>query len=453
MFKSIQYKHHLFVILLVITVATGTYLAITHQYVPTIVCGILTLIWIHQLNITYRRYNENFNFLLNALDNGDYSFHFSTNKLSLREKELNTMMNWIKQILTNAKNEVIENESFLSTVMESVPIGILIIDERGIVQSVNKSTLDMLGMPIFTHINQLKSINESYPQLFRYLKKGDQLQIPVLTEKEEIQISVQVSEIKMKRGNMRVITLNNIGNELESKEMDSWIRLIRVMTHEIMNSIAPISSLSETMLSLNKDEDIPSEEIKQNTLDAFETIRDTASGLLSFVDSYRKFTAIPIPRKTNFNLYHLLDKVIQLYETQVKENNIEIQFEKENANFDIYADPSLLNQVLVNLMKNALEAVLEKENNNTGEGDKTKKIRLSAYKYEDGKTIINIGNTGQPISEDILPNIFIPFFTTKSSGSGIGLSVSRQIIRLHEGKLQHFVSPEGMTVFQISLNS
>lgn len=442
MFKSIEYRHHLFITLLIITVVATTYFIIKQDYPWASVCGILIIISIHQLNNTYRRYNENFNFLLNALDNGDYSFHFTTNKLSLREKELNMMMNWIKEILTNAKKEVIENENYLSIIMESVPTGVIIIDERGIIHSVNQSALKTLGLSIFTHINQLKAINETYPLIFHQLKAGDNYQIPILTEKEEIQVSIQVSQIKLKRGKMRVITLNNIGNELESKEMESWIRLIRVMTHEIMNSVAPITSLSETMISLNQSKDIDADKLKENTSEAFETIKSTAAGLTAFVESYRKFTAIPTPKKSTFDLALLIEKIIQLHDSKIKEKQIEVVFEKEKPNQEIHADPNLLNQVLMNLIKNGIEAIEENE--------EIKKIKIS-FLDNDGKTIINVSDSGKPIPEDVLPNIFIPFFTTKSSGSGIGLSISRQIIRLHGGKLQHFVNKEGMNTFQISL--
>ncbi|GHT70178.1 hypothetical protein AGMMS50239_38170 [Bacteroidia bacterium] len=261
----------------------------------------------------YKRYNQNILFLLNALENGDYSFHFSETKLSPREKEMNQLMNRIKDILANARKAVIENEHFLSLIIESVSTGIVIINDRGIVQRVNQSALDMFGLPVFSHVNQLHTINETYPRLFLDLQAGDSIQLSLPTEREELSISLHVSQIRLKRGMMRIITLNNIGNELEMKEMESWIRLIRVMTHEIMNSIAPITSLSETMHFLHRDGHINPEDLKQNTLEAFDTIHTTASGLLSFVDSYRKFTAVPKPEKRDFNLNVLIDKVIKLH--------------------------------------------------------------------------------------------------------------------------------------------
>jgi nitrogen fixation/metabolism regulation signal transduction histidine kinase len=439
LFKSIQYRLYIYTAILVVAVAATTGFFITGGYAYAVLGLMLIFVCLSGLGKCYKRYNQNFNFLLNALENGDYTFHFSETKLSVREKEMNRMMNRIKEILTNARKEVIENENFLSLILESVSTGIIIIDDRGIVQRVNQPALDMLGLPVFSHVNQLHTINESYPELFHRLKTGDSAQITLTTEREELQISLHVSQIRLKRGMMRIVTLNNIGNELESKEMESWIRLIRVMTHEIMNSIAPITSLSETMRFLHQDESIRPEDLKQNTLEAFETINTTASGLLLFVESYRKFTAVPKPKKQDFNLNALIDKVIKLHEPAVQEKNIELIVSFSEPVF-IRADENLIAQVLINLIKNAIEAI---------DTDNHEKIIFSLNKQTPDRLGLDIANTGKPIPADILPNIFIPFFTTKPSGSGIGLSVSRYIMRLHGGKLQHATSKDGMTVFSL----
>jgi nitrogen fixation/metabolism regulation signal transduction histidine kinase len=439
MFKSIQYKLYIYTALLVITVAGTTFFVLSKGWVYAIIGAVIILCCLSALGKCYKRYNQNILFLLNALENGDYSFHFAETNLSTREKEMNKMMNRIKEILANARKEVIENENFLSLIIESVSTGIVIINNQGIVQRVNQSALDMFGLPVFSHVNQLHTINEVYPQLFHDLQAGDSIQISLPTEREELSISLHVSQIRLKRGMMRIITLNNIGNELEMKEMESWIRLIRVMTHEIMNSIAPITSLSETMHFLHRGGNIASEDLKQNTLEAFDTIHTTASGLLSFVESYRKFTAVPKPEKRDFNLNALVDKVVKLHETALREKNVELSNLLPET-LSIHADENLISQVLINLVKNAIEAV---------EANNHEKIVISIDKHEPDKISLHVANSGNPIPAEVLPHIFIPFFTTKSSGSGIGLSVSRYIMRLHGGKLQHSRSKDGMTVFSL----
>lgn len=437
MFKSIQHKLTLSIGLLILSVAATTYLVIVQQYPYALLSGIIFIVSLNLLQRYYKRFNQNIIFLLNALDNGDYSFNFSTTKLSSREKDFNIMLNRIKEILANARKEVIENEKFLSLIIESASVGIVIMDDRGGVQTVNHSALELLGLPVFTHVNQLSNVNESFPDLFRNLKAGDSPQIPVMNEREELQISLHVSEIRLKRGNMKVITFSNIGNELESKEMDSWIKLIRVMTHEIMNSIAPITSLSETLLFLLKSGD-SGEGLKQNTIEAFETINATAKSLMSFVESYRKFTGIPQPRLQPLPLEPFVEKIVNLQANSIMEKNIDLEIIAPSEDIQVQADEKLITQVLVNLIKNAIEAA-----------DINGKITVRTGFQSDGRTVIDISNTGELIPKDVLPHIFIPFFTTKSAGSGIGLSVSRYIMRLHGGKLIHSVSREERTVFSM----
>jgi nitrogen fixation/metabolism regulation signal transduction histidine kinase len=248
MFKSILYRIIVSIGLLVVSVAATTYCILTKQYVYALPSLVLSIIGIRSLYYSYKKHNSNILFLLNSLDNGDYSFHFAETKLSRREKELNQMLNRIKEILTNARKEVIENEKFLSVVVESLSTGIIIFNERGNVQMANHAATQLLGLSVFTHLNQLKTIDETFPDLFRSLQPADNVQIKIINEREELQVSLSLSEITLKRGLLKIIIFNNIGNELEAKEIESWIRLIRVMTHEIMNSIAPITSLTETLL-------------------------------------------------------------------------------------------------------------------------------------------------------------------------------------------------------------
>jgi len=442
MFKSIQYKLLTFTILLMVSVAASTYFIQKGQVSFAVISGIATVICLYNMHQHYKKFNSNVLFLLNALDNGDYSFHFSEAKLSRREKELNVMLNRIKEILVSARKEVIENEKFLSLIIESVSTGIIIMDEKGHVQTVNQSALNLMGLPVFTHINQLNNINETFPELFRNLRVGENPRIEVSNEREEMQVTLSLSEIVIKRGRMKVITLNNIGNELEAKEMESWIRLIRVMTHEIMNSIAPITSLSETLLALHNtpENDSSEEDLRLNTIEAFQTIHSTAKGLLSFVDSYRKFTAIPKPNIRSFEVKPLIDKILHLEEKCIKGKDIQVEVFETSEHTKWLADEKLITQVLVNLVKNAVEAITDTE---------IKKIRISINHHADGKVQIEVSNTGNPIAKEVLPHIFIPFFTTKDYGTGIGLSISRYIMRLHGGKLTHATSAEGWTVFTV----
>ncbi len=442
MFKSIEYKLIIFVLLLILSVALTTYLITQKEYVYIGVFVLLILYSLKSLYSHYKKFNQNILFLLNALDNGDYSFHFTEAKTSKREKELNQMMNRIKDILTRARKEVIENEKFLSLIIESVSTGIIILDPNNNVHATNHATNQLLGLPVFTHLNQLKPIDESLPELFKNLEVKDNTQIKIANEREEIQISLNVSKITLKKGTMKVITLNNIGNELEAKEMESWIRLIRVMTHEIMNSIAPITSLTETLLFSYKMQsaEAPDDSLRRNTVDALETISSTAKGLITFVDSYRKFTGVPTPQFRKFELVPLLEKVLHLESSNMEEKGIESSIIYTNKHIELNADEGQITQILVNIIKNAVEAI----NNSKG------KIEIRVSESEN-KVSIDIYNNGDPIPSEIAAHIFIPFFTTKDYGTGIGLSVSRYIMRLHGGNLKHHTSNE-WTVFSLIFN-
>ncbi|WP_165024233.1 sensor histidine kinase [Dysgonomonas sp. ZJ279] len=440
MFRSIEYKLILYLGLLIVSVATTTALIVSGAYIYSSLFILLLLFSLKSLQNHYKKFNQNILFLLNALDNGDYSFNFAESKISKREKELNQMLNRIKEILSRARTEIIENEKFLSLIIESVSTGIILLDERNNIKSVNHATNKLLGLPVFTHLNQLATVDETFPELFKKLDTNDNVQIKISNEREEIQISLQVSKITSKKGEIRIITLNNIGNELEAKEMESWIRLIRVMTHEIMNSIAPITSLTETLLFSYKTQhaELSNESLRANTIDALETISSTAKGLASFVDSYRKFTGVSKPQFNQVELIPLLDRVIYLESSEIERKKIDIQIISHSRDYILNADESQITQILVNLIKNAIEAIGERE------GGKI----LIKITDTDHKIRIDISNNGEPIPHDITPHIFIPFFTTKETGTGIGLSVSRYIMRLHGGNLKHHTSDQ-WTVFSM----
>lgn len=440
MFKSIEYKLIIYLVLFAASVVGLTMSIVYGQYVYGIIAVVALLFFINKLFTHYNKFNKNILFLLNALDNGDYSFNFSETKLSRREKELNNMMNNIKDILVKARQDVIQNEKFQSLIVESVSTGIIILDENNNVLIANRATNQILGLPVFTHLNQLKVVDESFPQMFRELQEEDTKQIKIVNDREEIQVSVRSSKMIMHNGTLRIISLSNIGNELEAKEMESWIRLIRVMTHEIMNSIAPITSLSETLLFSYRMTDLDSrEDLQSNTIEALETINLTAKGLMNFVDSYRKFTGIPQPQINSIDIASLLEKVVMLETPLLEEKGIDIELNIDCKDRVLLADESQITQILVNLVKNAAEAIgISKEG----------RIILEVSD-KNGKTNILIKNNGEPIPEDVAPHIFIPFFTTKDFGTGIGLSVSRYIMRLHGGNLKHHT--EGVwTVFSMA---
>ena len=442
MFKSIEYKLYLYLLLLIVSVGFAVFFFFTGKYVYGSLCVLLILYSLNRLYFHYNKYNKNILFLFNALDNGDYGFHFSETKLSRRERELNKMMNRIKEILSKAKQEVVEKEKFLGLIIENVPTGILILDENQNIRNANKVACRLMGLPVLTHLNQLKVIDPEFPQLFQNLQVGDDKQIKVFGEKDIAQISLSISQIKIQNENLRIITLNNIESELEKREMESWIKLIRVMTHEIMNSITPITSLTEMLLFLYSSSNSTNEEIKETTIDSLATINTTAKELSTFVDSYRHFSGISTPVFEEIILLPFIKSILHLEKVDIDANAIQINV-SSNDDHVVLGDRSQLTRVIVNLLKNAIEAL---------DGKDEKRINIDISNTTEDKVQVNIANNGEPIPADILENIFIPFFTTKNSGTGIGLSVSRYIIRLHEGNLKH-IFENGWTIFSLTLKT
>ena len=439
MFKTIEYALIAYLVLALLATAGIVYFFVDGQIVYGVAASLILLFALYELRRNYRKYNENIIFLLNALDNGDYSFHFTEAKISKREKELNMMLNRIKEILSRAKTEVIENEKFMSLIIESVSTGIIILDEHNNVKSVNQTACDYLDLPIFTHINQLRVIDEGFPELFKNLRPGSHTQIKISDEREEKQLSIRTSSITLKDHEWRIIALSSIDSELEAKEMESWVKLIRVMTHEIMNSIAPITSLSDSLLMSFHMQKAAGNDISDNTIEAIETISNTAKGLINFVQSYRKFTGIPKPEPKPFDVVELINQVVQLEANDLQAKDIRIEMEGASAPVTLTADKGQITQVLVNLIKNAIEAI-----DPATDG----LIRIS-LDQQHGPLKIEVANNGKPIPQEVIPQIFVPFFTTKEIGSGIGLSVSRYILRLHGGYLKHHYT-KGFTTFSMS---
>ena len=249
-------------------------------------------------------------------------------------------------------------------------------------------------------------------------RPGDKLQVMFHNERGTVNLSIRVSEINVHKEHLRILALNDINIELDEKEIDSWIRLTRVLTHEIMNSVTPITSLSDTLLSMVKDKD---EEISHG----LQTISTTGKGLLSFVESYRKFTRIPTPEPSLFYLKAFIERMVELARHQNPCDTICFHTEIP-ADLILHADENLISQVVINLLKNAVQAI----GNQPGG-----RIAIQAHCNDAEEVLIEIKNNGPAIPPEIAEHIFIPFFTTKERGSGIGLSISRQIMRLSGGSL------------------
>ena len=425
MFKSIDYKLRFCLLALILTALAIPLLLIYHYFIAAGFSLLLLLVLIYQLHQLYNKLTKNVVFLFQAIENGDYSFKFQEDSGSLRERELHRAMNHIKEILAQTKKDIVEQERFFSIVIEQVSTGILILDAKQQIQTVNQAAKQLLGLPILTHLNQLQHIQPELPQLLRDLEpKQAPTQITLTTERGDLQLSLKANRIRLQRGSIKIIIINNINSELDTKEMDSWMNLIRVMTHEIMNSIAPISSLADSLLLQIKSSNTAHKQEDELLQEGLETIYSTTKELLQFVQTYRQFTRIPAPQPSSFDLTALLKHAIQL----TRENPLAqaVAFDlAQTSPTNLVADRSHVLQVLLNLLKNAVEAT-------AGTAHPQVTIRLEQSEHYQ---VVHIQNYGPPIPPEVVSQIFIPFFTTKEQGSGIGLSISRYMMRMHGGAI------------------
>ena len=357
-------------------------------------------IWLYR---HYRRNIKKVTFLFDAIDNGDFSFNFPTEKRFKEDNILHQSLNRIKLFLQHTREEQMDREKYYEQILNAVDTGILVVDSHDNILQHNQAALRLLDTDVLTHMNQVKG------------KLKDE------------HLAKHETQAMLKDKHVRIIALSDVSHELSNQEVDSWIKLIRVLTHEIMNTITPVTSLSETLLTrVTEDKDL-----KQG----LETIHKTGTELLAFVNNYRRFTHVPQPQPALFYVEPFLERMAMLC-------NHEVEISVTPKDLLVYADESLLSHVVTNLLKNAVEAFREKE--------KLSFIRLQAYANAQESIIIDVSNNAGLIPEDVASHIFIPFFTTKPEGSGIGLSLSRQIMRVSGGSLSlHQDKAQGITTFRI----
>ena len=387
----------------------------------------------------YRFYTYNHRkvaFLLDAIENHDPSVHFYEQVVDKDSSQVNVMLNRIARILHNVRQETIQREKYYELIMDFVETGIVVLDDKGTVFQKNQKALKLLGMEVLTHVRQLSRVSEHLEKAFTEAHSCQKLQVEYATERGTMHLSMRVSGITIQDKQLRIIALNDINHELDEREIDSWIRLTRVLTHEMMNSLTPVTSLSETLLSL------PGAQADEELRQGLETIRTTGKGLVNFVMSYRKLTRLPSPEPTLFDVHPFLLRMIQLAKHQHPCPNIRITLEKVPEDLMVFADESMLAQVMTNLLKNAIHAI-----GTSVEGE----IRLRAYVDDQDMIHIEVSNNGPEITPEMAEQIFIPFFTTKEDGSGIGLSLSKQMMRLQGGSIALLPYKDEWTTFAIIL--
>ncbi|MGL5706262.1 MAG: sensor histidine kinase [Tannerellaceae bacterium] len=384
---------------------------------------------------SYKMHLEKIRLLFEAVENNDFTFRFSETKGSEPERITNVTLNRVKEMLSQAKQEAYLQEQYFELILSKSATGVVVCDDRGYVYQSNEAARKLLGQVNFTHLSQLDRIDQNLSAELMNCSDLETKQVVISGEQRLTTLSVKTSYFKKRDALLRILTLNDISSALDEKELESWIRLTRVLTHEIMNSIAPIRSLSELLI---RSDDSQSNELKTG----LELIHSTSGNLMTFVNHYRQFAKVPPPCKEAIEVEDLLVQCRRFMLSEVcASTKVYIDLEQCDEMPLLMADRGQIVQVIVNLMRNAAEAIGV---------EKSGRIRLSASLDRHGHWMIGVENNGAPIAKETAEQIFVPFFTTKEGGSGIGLSISKQILRNHQGNLQLMHSTPESTLFTLT---
>lgn len=417
----------------------------TSLYVTTITIGFVSIYQIYALINYIEKTNKLLTRFLQSIKYSDFTQSFESNLRGSAFEELNDAFTEVIQEFQRIRAEKEEHFRYLQTVVQHVGIGLIAFKQDGEVELINNAAKHLLQIQHLRRIEDLRSTSKELANLISQIKPGGKQLIKLRKNDDLLQLSIYATKFSLRQRRYTLVSLQNIRSELEEKEMEAWQNLIRVLTHEIMNSIAPISSLASTAESLitngyvNKGLDSENEVIK-DVSNAVKTIEKRSKGLLEFVDNYRKLTRIPKPDFEKVPVKELFNRTKNLMADQLEQSKIDIEVQIEPETLELTADSNLIEQVLINLCRNSVDAVVETSN---------PIIELSATTDDQGNPIITISDNGQGMAAEVLEKIFIPFFTTKKDGSGIGLSLSKQIMSLHKGTISVRSEPGLETIFTL----
>lgn len=444
-FRNFRFQFVLRLVLLNATILLVIWLfAKTQNYITAFTLSAAALLQVAWLIEYAERSNTMFVRFLNAIRYDDFSQTHSPQGLGRSFDALNQAFNKVMRKFQEIRTEKEAQYHYLKTILDHIDIGLIVYDQAGKIEVINPASCRLLQVEVSESLQELP---ENLQEMLQNPQNSQKRELFKLHQEDRIlQLLLRKTAITIRGRTFFIVSIQDIQSELEEKEMEAWQNLIRVLTHEIINSVTPIASLATT---INEDLEYHLQNIANHTqttneekvvclpLEAFEessqevhyaikTIQKRSQGLIRFVQDFRSLTKIPLPNLETLALKAFLEPIIYLMKEDMKQNNIQFQLEINPPELEIIADAQLIEQVIINLLKNAIQAL---------EGINDKKIRLFAYKNNLGKTQIALQDNGAGISPEALKNIFIPFFTTKKTGSGIGLSLSRQVMRLHGGNV------------------
>jgi two-component system nitrogen regulation sensor histidine kinase NtrY len=411
------------------------------------IIGLLFLLEVILLIRYVERTNRKLTRFFESIRYADFSSSFSDPGLGKSFEDLSREFNQVIEAFRKYRTEKEEHFNYLQTVIQHISIGIIVFKSDGKVEVFNQAMSKILKTRNIRFVSELKKIKDELPSTLMGLKAGDSTLLKVFNGDELLQLSMTATGFRMHGEDYTLVSMQNISAELDAKEIESWQKMIRVLTHEIMNSITPITSLASTVHEMTirrEDGKIMMNELDEEDIEsvdsAITTIRNRSQGLLNFVEVYRDLTRIPKPNFRYFRISELFDRCHLLLRPKMEELGIACSSKVFPPDLMITADPDLIDQVVINMMLNAIDAVKEVEN---------PVISILATINSANRVVIDFHDNGSGIMPDIMDKIFMPFFTSKKHGNGIGLSLSRQIMHLHKGSILVRSKPEEGTVFTL----
>jgi len=440
-FKKFRINIIVKVIVLLLTIFFLFYMIIqTESWAFVILAAILVIYQTVSLINYAEQTNKYLVRFLEGIKYSDFSQSFSISGLGSSYDELKNSFTEVIRAFQKSREEKEEHYRYLQNVIQHIGIGLIAFQKSGEVKLLNSAAKKLFGINQLKNIQSLNAVSTELTEKLHTINAGERELIKIVNLDEILQLIMYATEFKLQSELIKLVSIQNIQGELEEKEMEAWQKLIRVLTHEIMNSITPISSLSDTANYMLNNIEIPHDQSIHDVQKAINTIHRRSVGLMHFVQAYRSLTHLPTPSFKIIKISDLIERICQLIDPDINERKIIFKVDILPPSLELTCDPELIEQVLLNLLQNAFHAV---------RGSHNPTIELKAFLGTRGQILIEVSDNGSGITPDVQEKIFIPFFTTKANGSGIGLSLSQQIMRLHKGIISVTSEPNKKTCFTI----
>ena len=428
--------------ILVVCAAIGWVATTTDYYATLLILAAVLALLVASLLLTVRRTNRDLSRFLLAVRHSDFSQSFSAAGRGGYFPELAAAFEEVLRRFRDARGAEEEQASYLQTIVQHVPVAVVAWDQTGRIDLFNRAARNLFGVATLRNLGDYDGLGRNFPEALAAIEPGEPRLLKVMKDGELLQLSATAARLRIRDRSLTIMTLQDIHGELEARELTAWQNLIRILTHEIMNSVTPISSLAATASELLVEAaHAAAGSAIDDARQAVETIGARSDGLLRFVESYRRLTRLPTPVLQRVKVVELFGRVEQLMRPDLERRGVSLAHAVAPQRLELDADPDLLEQVLINLIRNAVDAVTEAEK---------PAVCLRGEIHSNGRVTLVVADNGHGMDEEVRETIFVPFFTTKRHGTGIGLSIVRQIMRSHGGTVSVRSTPGEGTEFRLT---